>query len=212
MRRLMAVCLLLGSLLAPGAARANHEIPDESHLPNAEPYARAALSLAQNIRPIPWGTTLHIDQSEETWRIDCTDGQGNTWPGECPFVLEGALDLDPHYGPLDDPGCSIPRGHSGEGWFDPEWTLGLPEVGLTSEPYAGATIDDARFARTPYVDQARAGALLIEGRWSDEHGRSDRFLAEFKMTFPAWPPGSTCSSSVRHYFIDGHVMLLGVLR
>lgn len=207
MRKFLTTVLVLAALM-PTAAIANHEVPDP------QPTVRFALERAYNNAPVRVFTWLHLDRAAGTWTMDCTSPAGSGSP-YCPFVLTGTLDLDPHYGPLSDPGCSIPRGFDGAGSvsIDP---LNTTPLGIEPIHYEPADLSDVRFGRTPVTPATpgpRISALFLEGQWSDSHGRADRMEAVFTTFGGALPPMDVCGTGdVAHLFLDGYVWLMGVVR
>jgi len=204
MRKLLLVVSLCAALV-PSAAIANHEVPD----PN--PTVAFALDRVNNNAPAHVGVWLHLDRTMQTWRMDCDSPAPDPGPADCPLVLDGALNLDPHYGPLGDPGCSVPAGTGGEGRADLR-----PLIGLTSNRLTPADLRSVHFERTPVAAPGvlpRSTVLHLEGEWFDEYGRADRMEAVFRIMGSALPADDLCGSSdVVHVPLDGYVWLVGVVR
>lgn len=204
MRKLLTAVSLCAALL-PTAAIANHEVPDP------QPLLQFALERAHNNAPVPVFAFLHLDRDAQTWRIDCDSPAPDPGPDWCPLVLDGTLDLDPHYGPVTDPGCSLPKGTDGAGRAQ---LSGMNLSGLQAG-HMPADLRGVGFARTPVAASAlpvRTTVLHLQGEWFDEHGRADRMEAVFR-TSSTGPAADLCGSSgVAHMFMDGYVWLVGAVR
>lgn len=201
MRKLLLVVALCAALV-PSVAVANHEVPD----PN--PTVGFVLDRAKNNTPSFVGVWLHLDRTSQTWRVDCDSPAPFPDPEHCPLLLDGTLDLDPHYGPLTDPGCSVPAGTGGEGRAD-LW----PFIGLAPGRLTPADLRGVHFARTPVTatgTQFQGTVLHLEGEWFDEHGRADRMEAVFRASGTGQ---ALCGADgVAHLTLAGHVWLMGVVR